>query len=566
MRSTLRTPPGSARVIPMFAFLTGMALAIPAPSQVLTDGDAGPLLELSLRSRVELAGAEGVARAVEREERWDPQGTAVIVCDMWDLHHCLNATRRGAELAPRMDEVLEEARRRGATIIHAPSGCMAAYEGHPARDRALKTPRSRSLPPDIDQWCDRIPAEEGGDYPIDQTDGGEDDDPVEHAAWAEKLASMGRDPRSPWKAQTDRLRIDPERDYVSDDGEEIWSILEDRSIENVILLGVHTNMCVLGRPFGLRQMAKNGKNVVLMRDMTDTMYNPARPPFVSHYTGTDRIVEHIEKFVCPTITSDQLIGGRAFRFQDDRRPHVVFLIAEDEYETEQTLPPFAEESLGQDYRVSFVFGDDDDPHALEGLHVLKDADLMFVSMRRRPLRAGHLEMIRDHVARGKPVSGIRTASHAFSLRGNPELSEGVASWPEFDARVLGGSYTNHHPNGIESAIAVADSAQAHPILKDVDVPALIGKGSLYKVRPLASSATPLLIGTIPGQEPEPVAWTNLGPTGSRVFYTSLGHRGDFEQPAFRQLLRNAIDWTLEPLSYPRPDSQPQELADVPAAS
>jgi hypothetical protein len=76
-------------------------------------------------------------------------------------------------------------------------------------------------------------------------------------------------------------------------------------------------MCVLGRPFGLRQMAKNGKNVVLMRDMTDTMYNPKRAPFVSHFKGTELIVEHIEKFVCPTITSDQMIGGKAFRFKGD---------------------------------------------------------------------------------------------------------------------------------------------------------------------------------------------------------------------------------------------------------
>jgi hypothetical protein len=58
--------------------------------------------------------------------------------------------------------------------------------------------------------------------------------------------------------------------------------LESRRIDNVILMGVHLNMCVSGRPFGLRQMAKNGKHVVLMRDMTDTMYNPARWPFVSH--------------------------------------------------------------------------------------------------------------------------------------------------------------------------------------------------------------------------------------------------------------------------------------------
>ena len=90
-------------------------------------------------------------------------------------------------------------------------------------------------------------------------------------------------------------------------------------VSNVILLGVHTNMCVLGRPFGLRQMAKNGKTVVLMRDMTDTMYNPRSAPFVSHFRGTELIIEHIEKFVCPTVTSDQVLGGKPFRFKNDDR-------------------------------------------------------------------------------------------------------------------------------------------------------------------------------------------------------------------------------------------------------
>src|SRR5437899_1248265 len=82
-------------------------------------------------------------------------------------------------------------------------------------------------------------------------------------------------------------------------------------------MGVHANMCVLGRPFGLRQMAQNGKHVVLMRDMTDTMYNPSRWPYVGHFHGTELVVEHIEKFVCPTITSDQVLGGKSFHFKGD---------------------------------------------------------------------------------------------------------------------------------------------------------------------------------------------------------------------------------------------------------
>ena len=111
----------------------------------------------------------------------------------------------------------------------------------------------------------------------------------------------GRDPKAPWKSQTDLLTIADE-DYISDSGEEIWSILEARGIKHVVLMGVHLNMCVLGRPFGLRQMAKNGKDVALMRDMTDTMYNPKRAPYVSHFAGTDLMIEHVEKFVAPSIT------------------------------------------------------------------------------------------------------------------------------------------------------------------------------------------------------------------------------------------------------------------------
>ncbi len=154
---------------------------------------------------------------------------------------------------------------------------MDAYKDHPARKHATETPRSKALPTEIASWCYKIPSEEKGTYPIDQTDGGEDDDPAEHKKWAEELTAMGRNPKAPWKSQIDVLTI-ADQDYISDNGEEIWSILEDRGIKNVVLMGVHLNMCVLGRPFGLRQMAKNGKNVALMRDLTDTMYNPQRSP------------------------------------------------------------------------------------------------------------------------------------------------------------------------------------------------------------------------------------------------------------------------------------------------
>jgi nicotinamidase-related amidase len=283
--------------------------------QVKPDG----LLQLKVRTRPESSQGNNRFDVVTRTEQWDPRKTAIIVCDMWDLHHCLNAVRRLEEFAPRLAEVMKEARRRGVIIIHAPSECMEAYKTHPARLHALAVPRAADLPKDIGKSCDRIPAEERGRYPIDQSDGGEDDDLAEHRAWADKLQAMGRNPKAPWKKQTDLIPI-ADGDFITDRGEEVWNILQLHHRDNVILAGVHTNMCVLGRPFGLRQMARNEKHVVLMRDMTDTMYNPERWPRVSHFAGTDLIIEHIEKFVCPTITSDQLIGGKPFHFKNDSRP------------------------------------------------------------------------------------------------------------------------------------------------------------------------------------------------------------------------------------------------------
>ncbi len=295
--------------LPLLLIPAAILLLLPAPGRTEEKE-----LSLTLRSRVE---DNGTFRIVSKEQQWPAHQTAIIVCDMWDAHHCLNAVRREEQMVPRMNDVLEKARSWGVLIIHAPSGCMEEYKDHPARKRAQAAPKAKNLPNDIGQWCNKIPPEDKGKYPIDQSDGGEDDDLKEHEAWHKKLADMGRNPKAPWKSQHAGLKIH-DTDAISDSGVEIWNLLEGRGINNVILVGVHTNMCVLGRPFGLRQMAKNGKNVVLMRDLTDTMYNPKKAPYVSHFEGTRLIIEHIEKYVCPSITSDQIIGGEEFRFKGDK--------------------------------------------------------------------------------------------------------------------------------------------------------------------------------------------------------------------------------------------------------
>jgi nicotinamidase-related amidase/type 1 glutamine amidotransferase len=493
---------------------------------------AAGTLNIDLRYRREIPDGHGQFRVFSRRQSWDPSETAIIICDMWDQHWCRGATRRVGELAPVMNAVVADARERGVLIIHAPSGTIDHYDGHPARARTRNAPKADNQPEGIASWCRwKDEVEEGVGYPIDHSDGGCDCRPP---------CEQG----SPWRKQVEAIEIQ-DVDAISDSGVEIWNLLEQRGIKNVVLMGVHTNMCVLGRPFGLRNMAKAGKNVVLMRDLTDTMYNSRKSPYVSHFTGTDLVVEHVEKYVCPTVASTVITGKPPFRFENDRRPLVVFISAESEYEAAHTLPGFAHE-LEMDYGLccEILQGSAErnskDRHSISGMEMLAGADLVVVFARRRAFPADQMKHLRSFLNRGGPLIGLRTASHAFDTRGR--APEGHDEWIDFDPKVLGGNYHGHYGRGPKTTVTPVAAADGHAILDGAELP-LLSNASLYKTGPLEATATLLLVGTIPDEAPQPIAWTNRY-NRSRVFYTSLGHVDDFGNAQFRKLLVNAVFWAM----------------------
>jgi nicotinamidase-related amidase len=230
---------------------------------------------------------------------------------MWDDHWCKSAARRVNEMAGPLNEVVKTARARGVFVIHAPSTCTGFYEGTPQRKRAQTAPFSKAPIPLATSerwgtaWCWTDPKHEAV-LPVDDSDMGCDCQPVKCTI------------RTPWTRQINTIEI-TDGDAITDNGQETWNLLAERAIENVILCGVHLNMCVLGRPFAIRQMVRLGRNVALMRDMTDTMYNPERPPGVSHFEGTDLVIEHVEKYWCPSFLSSDLTGKAAFHFKQDSR-------------------------------------------------------------------------------------------------------------------------------------------------------------------------------------------------------------------------------------------------------
>jgi type 1 glutamine amidotransferase/nicotinamidase-related amidase len=504
-------------------------------------------LTLHSRTRVETSPGSGRFHTVIRTEEWDPTKTAIVICDMWDKHWCQGATRRVAEMAPRMNEVLNAARAKGVLIIHSPSDTMKFYATAPQRQLAKAAPSVPGRPP-IPGQC-TLASKDEPSLPIDFSDDGCDCTPTcKHG--------------SPWRRQIDTLQIQP-NDAITDSGE-AYNLMRARGIDNVIIMGVHTNICVLGRPFGIRQMVRQGQRVLLMRDLTDTMYNSRSAPYVNHFTGTDLVVEHIEKYWCPTITSADFLAGKPLRFTEDKRPHLVIIMAEDEYDTATTLPPWALRDLGKDFKISCVFSDDASPNDIPGMEILDDADIALISVRRRFPTPEQLAPLRRFVAAGKPIVGIRTASHAFASREPSSIPAGRDSWPQFDHDVIGGHYTNHHSNKGEPKtwVQLRPDQVNHPILKGITSEEFHVPSWLYKTSPLEPQATILMMGRVEGRTPaEPVAWTYLRKDHGRTFYTSLGHRDDLTIPNVRRLLVNGLYWAADlPIPETLPDPNQQTAA------
>ncbi len=242
------------------------------------------MLQLKLRSQRLVVDERGYTKwqVVTAERAVPARRTAVIVCDMWDNHWSRAALERESAMVAPMNEVIRAARGKGVRIIHAPSETMAFYADHPARRRMLALSRVEP-PPDLPH--DDPP------LPVDDSDGGSD---TGETSW-----------HTPWTRQHPGIEISNE-DMISDHGGEVYGFLRAEQIEQVLIMGVHTGMCILNRPFAIKQMVRWGVSIALVRDLTDASYNPARRPYVSHEEGTALIIGYIEKFWCPTVESRQL--------------------------------------------------------------------------------------------------------------------------------------------------------------------------------------------------------------------------------------------------------------------
>jgi type 1 glutamine amidotransferase len=257
----------------------------------------------------------------------------------------------------------------------------------------------------------------------------------------------------------------------------------------------------------------------------------------------------------------EVLGTSAQAAESKPRKTLVFILAEQEYRAWRTVPEFGqtlEDKYGFQCEYLTSSTDDKDPNRffIPRMEKVKQADLVVLYARRRALPREQMQILKDYLDSGKPLIGIRTASHAFDanlavpkgggapVAANITLPEGLEQWKTFDKEVLGCSYHGHYGSGIITAVSVIPEKKRHPIL--TGVPETFDSPSwLYEVAPLAPTAEALMMGKIPGKAPEAVLLTNTYKRGSRIVYTTLGHWDDFKIPAFQRILINSVFWTMK---------------------
>lgn len=205
---------------------------------------------------------------------------------------------------------------------------------------------------------------------------------------------------------------------------------------------------------------------------------------------------------------------------------------------------------------------------IPGLDALEKADLMVLFMRWRELPDEQMKRFLDYAESGRPIIGIRNATHPFRYVKRPD-----SPYAKYDSKsadppggwgrlVLGETWVSHYAkNLVESTRAdVVPAATGHPIFRGVR-PSFWIPDDVYGVsESLAGDSTPVLMGQplvgwsetaapVADKKPLPIAWTKsyTGAAGkkARVFTTTMGHGDAFKVEDFRRMLANACFWCLE---------------------
>ena len=248
-----------------------------------------------------------------------------------------------------------------------------------------------------------------------------------------------------------------------------------------------------------------------------------------------------------------------FAASDEEKPHAVVVVGTTHYSPERSMPLFAKELERLGFKTTVVMSEGDPEkktdNVLPGIEALDHADVAIFFMRFLKLPDEEWNPIENYLKSGKPVIGLRTASHSFKYgKQHPRFE-----WNDgFGRRALGTPYIVHQSGTTD--IRLVKKYASHPIMSNVAATDWVSPGTLYLTR-LEAGCVPLMTGTGNGKprlverdfgpvlvnesESDIVAWAWQNEWGGKVFGTSLGHPGDFAQEEFVRLLVNSVHWAVD---------------------
>ncbi|MDB6039105.1 MAG: hypothetical protein JWM99_2946, partial [Verrucomicrobiales bacterium] len=233
---------------------------------------AAEQIELTLQTRDPETG-----KIVLTTAKVDPKRVGVIAVDVWNFHWCKTATMRVDAIVPRMNKALDAARALGMKVMLCPSDVVDNYVGYPQREAIFALPKI-PVPSVVNVTCPAVP-DAGG-----------------CACGRERCAvNYG------WDGMHPSLHIGDD-DLMPDTQAEVYAVCQKYGLTDLIYVGFHTQVCLLGKPMGLKAMKSAGLRCMLARDMTDAHpgYDPSR-----NFTpdlNTEQVVAHFEKYLAPTIS------------------------------------------------------------------------------------------------------------------------------------------------------------------------------------------------------------------------------------------------------------------------
>ena len=284
---------------------------------------------------------------------------------------------------------------------------------------------------------------------------------------------------------------------------------------------------------------------------------------------------------------------------------LVFISGDEEYRSEEALPMLGKilaEHHGFDVTILFAQHPDTlgivNPNYLNnipGMDKLEDADLAILFTRFRELPDAQMQHLDNFLKDGKPIIGIRTATHAFRIKDTTSkwlhygnFYSGEDEWKGgFGRLVLGEKWVSHHGHHKHQSTRGihAPGQSEHPILNGIESGSIWGPTDVYGVRlPLPGDSKPLVLGQVvnrPGefdendvlygmrpeddqvadvnpQNPDkgnpndpmmPVMWTKSyqlpgGATG-QAFASTIGSSTDMLNEGVRRAFVNAVFHLLE---------------------